>query len=162
SGNLSFLNWLTIAVAIPCLDDGLLRRLAPSRWLAKLDAAVAGARGSLARRVTSRGPPPGGALLSPGPAADPISPGPPLDGSFDPFDLVNTYGAFGSITRERFEIVLEGTADDPASPEARWVEYAFRCKPGDPARHPCWISPYHLRLDWQMWFLAMPGAGMDP
>ena len=74
---------------------------------------------------------------------------------------MNTYGAFGSVTRQRFEIVLEGTADDPASPAARWVEYEFPCKPGAPSRRPCWISPYHERLDWQMWFLAMPGAGTD-
>jgi hypothetical protein len=58
--------------------------------------------------------------------------------------------------------VLEGTADDPASPAASWVEYDFECKPGTPSRRPCWISPYHYRLDWQMWFLAMPGAPMDP
>jgi hypothetical protein len=75
---------------------------------------------------------------------------------------VNTYGAFGSVTRERFEIVLEGTADDPADPDARWVEIEFRCKPSAVTRRPCWVTPYHLRLDWQMWFLAMPGAGMDP
>src|SRR5436189_6159190 len=30
--------------------------------------------------------------------------------SFDPFHLVNTYGAFGSVTKERYEIVIEGTA----------------------------------------------------
>jgi hypothetical protein len=27
--------------------------------------------------------------------------------------------------------------------------------PGDPARRPCLVSPYHYRLDWQLWFLAM-------
>ena len=85
-----------------------------------------------------------------------------MNASFDPFDLVNTYGAFGSVGRERYEIVLEGTADDPQSPSARWLEYEFPCKPGRTDRRPCWISPYHYRLDWQMWFLAMPGAGTDP
>jgi hypothetical protein len=84
-----------------------------------------------------------------------------MNTSFDPFDLVNTYGAFGTVGRERYEIVLEGTDDDPADAKARWVEYEFKCKPGDPARRPCWISPYHYRLDWQMWFLAMPGAPTD-
>ena len=34
-----------------------------------------------------------------------------MNASFDPLHLVNTYGAFGSITRERYEIVLEGTDD---------------------------------------------------
>jgi hypothetical protein len=91
------------------------------------------------------------------PALNMLSPGQVMNTSYDPFDLVNSYGAFGSVGRERYEIVLEGTADpDPAA--ARWTEYEFKCKPGDPRRRPCWISPYHYRLDWQMWFAAMPGA----
>jgi hypothetical protein len=85
-----------------------------------------------------------------------------MNASFDPFDLVNTYGAFGSVGRERFEIVLEGTDSDPRGPEAPWQEYEFHCKPGRPERRPCWISPYHDRLDWQMWFEAMPGAAGSP
>jgi hypothetical protein len=84
-----------------------------------------------------------------------------MNTSFDPFELVNTYGAFGSIGRERYEIVLEASDSQHPDDGARWIEYDFRCKPGDPLRRPCWISPYHYRLDWQMWFLAMPGAGTD-
>jgi hypothetical protein len=161
SGNLSFLNWLTIAVAIGCLDDGVLRPLVPAGGRARLDAAVAGARESRARRAVAWTLAAAVALLSIGPATNLVSPRQMMNASFDPFDLVNTYGAFGSVTRQRFEIVLEGTADDPTSPGAQWVEYEFRCKPGAPSRRPCWISPYHERLDWQMWFLAMPGAGTD-
>ena len=38
-----------------------------------------------------------------------------MNASFNPLRLVNTYGAFGSITRERYEIIIEGTDDaDPA------------------------------------------------
>ncbi len=136
SGNLSFLNWLTIAVAIGCLDDGVLRPLVPARGLARLDAALAGARESRGQRVVGWALAAGVALLSVGPATNLISPSQMMNASFDPFDLVNTYGAFGSVTRQRFEIVLEGTADDPASPAARWVEYEFRCKPGAPSRPP--------------------------
>jgi hypothetical protein len=101
------------------------------------------------------------AVLSLNPVGNMLSPGQMMNTSFDPFDLVNTYGAFGSIGRERFEVVLEGTDGDPGDPGARWLEYELKCKPGDPARRPCWISPYHYRLDWQMWFLAMPGAPTD-
>jgi hypothetical protein len=75
---------------------------------------------------------------------------------------VNTYGAFGSIGRERNEIVLEGTDASRPDGDAKWEEYEFKCKPGNPRRRPCWISPYHHRLDWQMWFAAMPGAGTEP
>jgi hypothetical protein len=32
-----------------------------------------------------------------------------MNSSFDPLDLVNTYGAFGTVGRERDEIVFEGT-----------------------------------------------------
>ena len=31
-------------------------------------------------------------------------------------------------------------------------------KPGDPSRRPPQVAPYHLRLDWLMWFAALsPG-----
>src|SRR5262245_16645947 len=43
SGNLSFLNWLTIAVAVCCFDDGALMRVAPASargWLAPQLAAA--------------------------------------------------------------------------------------------------------------------------
>jgi hypothetical protein len=162
SGNLSFLNWLTIAVAIACLDDGLLRPLAPERWLARLDASVSGAREGSAARIARYALAAGVAVLSVSPVLNMLSPHQQMNVAFDPFDLVNSYGAFGRITRERFEIVLEGTPDDPRDPAARWVEYEFACKPGAPSRRPCWISPYHLRLDWQMWFLAMPRSGPEP
>ena len=70
--------------------------------------------------------------------------------SYNPFHIVGTYGAFGSVTRERYEIVLEGSADDAGDD---WKEYGFRAKPGDPHRMPPQVAPYHLRLDWLMWFL---------
>ena len=78
-----------------------------------------------------------------------------MNTSFDPLDLVNTYGAFGSVGRERDEIVLEGTDDPVPGDDADWRAYEFKCKPGDPMRRPCVVSPYHYRLDWLMWFAAM-------
>jgi hypothetical protein len=36
-----------------------------------------------------------------------------------------------------------------------WRDYEFMGKPGDPARRPPQVAPYHLRLDWLMWFEAM-------
>lgn len=59
-----------------------------------------------------------------------------------------------SITRERTEIVVQGTYDHPDSPHAVWHDYEFKCKPGSVTRIPCLISPYHYRLDWLMWFAA--------
>ncbi|XP_039632482.1 lipase maturation factor 1 isoform X2 [Polypterus senegalus] len=78
-----------------------------------------------------------------------------MNTSYNPLRIVNTYGAFGSITKERTEVVLQGTLSlDPSDPSALWEEYEFKCKPGGLARRPCLISPYHYRLDWLMWFAA--------
>lgn len=75
-----------------------------------------------------------------------------MNAAFNPLYLVNAYGAFGSVTKERYEVIVEGTdAEDPDS--GPWREYEFRGKPGDPRRVPRQFAPYHLRLDWLMWFL---------
>jgi len=66
---------------------------------------------------------------------------------------VNTYGAFGSVTKERYEIVIEGTDDPFISDQTHWQEYEFKAKPGNPMRKPPQVAPYHLRLDWLVWFL---------
>ena len=162
SGNLSFLNWLTIAVAVGCFDDRALLRLVPSSWRERLKTRAATDEPAPARRRATYALAAVVTLLSVNPILNMLSPGQVMNTSFDPFDLVNTYGAFGSVGRERYEIELEGTDDDPADVAARWVEYDFKCKPGTVTRRPCWISPYHYRLDWQMWFQDMPGAPMDP
>jgi hypothetical protein len=73
--------------------------------------------------------------------------------SFNRLHFVGTYGAFGQITKERYEIVIEGTEDTGVSES--WKAYEFKGKPGDPKRRPPQIAPYHLRLDWLMWFAAM-------
>jgi len=78
-----------------------------------------------------------------------------MNTSFNRLEIVNTYGAFGSVGRERPEIVFEGTSDPAPDEGAAWRPYEFKCKPGDPFRRPCVISPYHYRLDWLIWFAAM-------
>jgi hypothetical protein len=147
SGNLSWLNWMTIVLAIPTLDD---------RWWSwlplmppPLHATPALHRMAIYALAVSV------VILSVQPALNLLSPNQMMNSSFDPLHLVNTYGAFGSITRTRNEIVIEGT-DDPAPTERTiWREYEFRGKPGDPSRRPPQVAPYHLRLDWLMWFAAM-------
>ena len=78
-----------------------------------------------------------------------------MNASFDPLHLVNTYGAFGSITREREELIIEGTSDSFVSSATEWKEYSFKGKPGDVRRRPPQVTPYHWKIDWQMWFAAM-------
>ena len=85
-----------------------------------------------------------------------------MNTSFNRLDLVNTYGAFGSVGRERREVVFEGTRDEVPGDDTRWQAYEFECKPGDPARRPCVIAPYQYRIDWQIWFAAMSTADRYP
>ncbi|MDF2561045.1 MAG: lipase maturation factor family protein [Microbacterium sp.] len=75
-----------------------------------------------------------------------------MNASFNRWQLANAYGAFGTVTKERIEIVVEGSADEEG---AEWREYEFKGKPGDVRRMPRQFAPYHLRLDWLMWFLPL-------
>jgi hypothetical protein len=78
-----------------------------------------------------------------------------MNAAFNRFSLVNAYGAFGSVTKNRVEIVVEGTLDAVPAPDAEWREYRFKGKPGEADRVPRQWAPYHLRLDWLMWFLPL-------
>ncbi|HLL21901.1 MAG TPA: lipase maturation factor family protein, partial [Kofleriaceae bacterium] len=73
-----------------------------------------------------------------------------MNQSYDRLAIVNTYGAFGSVTMARHELVIEGTLDGET-----WQAYELPCKPGELDRRPCVLGPYHRRLDWLIWFAAM-------
>jgi len=162
SGNLSFLNWLTIAVTIGAFDDRALARVLPRRLRARASSAAGVTPRSRAHLYVVYALCVLVGLLSVQPTLNLLGRRQLMNASFDPLGLVNTYGAFGSVGRKRFEIVLEGTYDDPDAPHAKWLEYEFRCKPGDVARRPCVVSPYHERIDWQMWFAAMSDINRQP
>jgi hypothetical protein len=155
SGNLSFLNWLTIVPALACFDDSALRRVLPRRLVARAERAAATAEPSAAQRLAVGALVVLVAVLSIPPVVNLLSSRQAMNTSFDPLALVNTYGAFGSVGRARPEIVFEGTRDSAIGADTQWREYEFKCKPGDPRRRPCVISPYHYRIDWQIWFAAM-------
>ncbi|OIU87156.1 lipase maturation factor family protein [Microbacterium sp. AR7-10] len=77
-----------------------------------------------------------------------------MNASFSRWQLGNAYGAFGTVTKQRIEYIVEGTTD--ADPDAaEWREYEFKGKPGALRRIPRQFAPYHLRLDWLMWFLPL-------
>ena len=78
-----------------------------------------------------------------------------MNESFNRYRLVHACGAFGPVTKRRREVVIEGTDAREPDAGALWREYDFTVKPGDPMRIPRQFAPYHLRLDWQMWFLAL-------
>jgi hypothetical protein len=148
SGNYAWLNWVTIVVLFSSVSDGALAGVGfatpaplppPPTWFA---VAVIG----LAIVIV---------ILSYRPARNLLSRNQAMNASYDPFRLVNTYGAFGSVTRTRYEVVVEGTDAPVLEPDAEWREYEFKGKPGDPRRMPRQFAPYHLRLDWLMWFLPI-------
>ncbi|MDI5961795.1 lipase maturation factor family protein [Streptantibioticus silvisoli] len=150
SGNFAWLNWLTIVLALPtalagplsgALPDTGARPPAPG-WFEALVIAVTALV----------------AWRSAGPVRNMLSRRQLMNVSFDPLRLVNSYGAFGTVGRVRYEVVVEGTGEREVTAGTRWLEYGFRGKPGDPRRLPRQWAPYHLRLDWMMWFAALsPG-----
>jgi hypothetical protein len=148
TGNFSWLNALTAVLAVSTFSDGVLASFlpitAPSTVLAPVYLWVA--VGAVAAVV---------AILSVRPTINVLSSDQVMNTAFDPLHLVNTYGAFGSITRDRYEVVVEGTRDEEITPDTEWREYTFKGKPTDPERRPPQVAPYHLRLDWQLWFAAM-------
>jgi len=156
SGNFSWLNLITIVLACAALDDTVLGAVLPlgppdglanpARWQQAAVVAVALLVAALSWR----------------PARNLVARRQLMNASFDPLRLVNTYGAFGAITRVRREVVLEGTDDPTPGPATVWSEYQFKAKPGDPRRRPRQVAPYHLRLDWLLWFAAMSPPAAHP
>lgn len=150
SGNLSWLNWLTIVVAMSCFDDGMLSKV----WSRPAALQPLATTHQVAVVVLTAIV----ALLSIRPLLNLFSSEQLMNASFEPLHLVNTYGAFGSISRKRYEVILEGTTDSVVTPASEWKEYQFKAKPGDVARPLPLVAPYHLRLDWLMWFIPLsPG-----
>jgi predicted DCC family thiol-disulfide oxidoreductase YuxK len=75
----------------------------------------------------------------------------------EPFRIVNGYGLFRVMTKDRCEIVVEGSADG-----LQWTPYEFKWKPGHIKRVPGWCAPHQPRLDWQMWFAALETPEQNP
>jgi len=158
SGNLSFLNWLTLLIAFACFDDQAVLRILPERLRTAARARLsllAEAEPTRGRRAVSITLALVVGALSLNPVVNLLSPRQAMNASFDPFNLVNTYGAFGSVSRERYEVIIEGTSAPTLDEYSTWQEYELPCKPGRVTRSPCWITPYHYRLDWQLWFVPL-------
>jgi hypothetical protein len=150
SGNFSWLNWTAVVLGLTVVPDSFWERLGyaagpaptatPLWWVVLCSAVVALV-----------------VVLSWRPVRNLLSHHQAMNASFDVLHLVNTYGAFGSVTRTRYEVVVEGRDG-----EGRWHEYEFKGKPGDVRRRPRQFAPYHLRLDWLMWFAAISPAYSQP
>ncbi|OBH03694.1 lipase maturation factor family protein [Mycobacterium sp. E1747] len=152
SGNFAWLNWVTILLACSAIDDSWFSsHLHPAFpvtpiWFTALVIAFAAAM----------------LFMSYWPARNMLSSRQRMNMSFNSFHLVNTYGAFGSIGRVRREVVIEGTDETHLTEQTVWKEYEFKGKPGAVRRIPRQWAPYHLRLDWLMWFAAISPAYAQP
>jgi hypothetical protein len=150
------LNWLTVVLALTTLSDGVLGHVLPFTAPARLEAwpaFYAPFTWSLVGMTL---------VLSIKPVLNLFSKDQAMNRSYNSIHLINTYGAFGSVSKERMEVVVEGSeAEDRADPSG-WREYEFKGKPGDVRRCPSQVAPYHLRLDWMMWFLQFGAAVSIP
>jgi hypothetical protein len=155
SGNLSFLNWVTIVPALACFDDAFWAKILPRALVVRADRAAAAAVHHRPTWIAGCAIAVVVALLSIQPVLNLLSPGQVMNTSFDRLDLVNTYGAFGSVGRERLNVVFEGTNDTVPDDSADWKSYPYQALPVGLAQRPRQIAPYQPRLDWQMWFAAM-------
>ncbi|WP_436345884.1 lipase maturation factor family protein [Natronorubrum sp. FCH18a] len=157
TGNFAWLNALTIVLAIATFSDGVLEAALP---VSALESVLAVSRpetvatpfyleaGTILVAIVVL-------AMSIRPIENMLSESQTMNTAFDPLHLVNTYGAFGSVTRDRYEVVIEGTTDERIDEETDWEAYRFNGKPTALDRRPPQIAPYHLRLDWQLWFAAM-------
>jgi Lipase maturation factor len=149
SGNFAWLNWVTIVLAFSAIDNSSAATLlslpqapalpGPPLWFAALVIACTALV----------------VVLSFWPVRNLVSRRQRMNLAFNPFHLVNTYGAFGAIGRVRNEVVIEGTDEAEITEQTSWKEYEFKGKPGAVRRLPRQWAPYHLRLDWLMWFAAI-------
>ena len=163
TGNYTFFNWLTMALALVLCDDRAL-------------AAVLPGRGGNASAVLPH-PPPGrlrtavGVPLmlvllvasaatfarQMGGGEAPPALARPLLQRLAPLRSVNGYGLFARMTTVRNEIVIEGSDDGTT-----WLPYEMPWKPGDVTRRPTFVAPHQPRLDWQMWFAALTPYRSNP
>ncbi len=155
SGNFAFLSFLTAVLALTTFPDSILARFIPITVPATLSAHPIFSNTVIVVATIL-------ALLNIRPVLNLISPNQIMNTSYDPLHLVGSYGAFGSITKPRYEVIIEGTTDEVVTDSTKWKEYEFFGKPVKLDKVPAQIAPYHLRLDWLMWFAAFNPQVKDP
>ncbi len=149
SGNFAWLNWLTILLGCSVIDASSAAAVLLIPTQPALAAAPPWFAGLVIVFTVLT------VMLTYYPVRNMISRRQRMNMSFNAFHLINTYGAFGTIGRIRREVVIEGTDEPAVTAKTVWKEYEFKGKPGAVRRLPAQWAPYHLRLDWLMWFAAI-------
>jgi hypothetical protein len=161
SGNFAWLNWMAILLAFAAVSDPVAHAVIPAiplDWHSEAwggGAPAAGSQAPVAWLVVVLFGTVLLLVLSYRPIENLLSHYQLMNAAFNRWQLVNAYGAFGTVTKQRIEIAVEGTLAAEPDDTAEWREYGFRGKPGDVRRIPRQWAPYHLRLDWLMWFLPL-------
>jgi len=156
SGNLSVLNWITIAPALWCLDDSyplykyiFKREIYSELIFNRIRRRMKYLRSIIKLLIFSLI-----IYLSIDPVLNLFSRHQRMNSSFDRLNLVNTYGAFGSVGKIRDEVIISAcnkSTIEQCNHDTAWLEYEFNCKPGRIDQAPCFSAPYHRRLTWQLW-----------
>ena len=164
TGNYCFFNLLTIALCLLLIDDSVI---GTDRRAVRMQITGAPGGGALPDQLRSYVAiaviivtlPINAWLIFTAfkPNADWPRPPVAVYGCLEPFRIVNGYGLFRVMTKDRDEIVIEGSADG-----IDWLPYEFKWKPGDVMRAPGWCAPHQPRLDWQMWFAALGSYRENP
>jgi hypothetical protein len=150
SGNLAWLNWVTLVICIACFDDAFL-----ARWLGRFAFEPPAWKCSSAKTVLLACFTGALAWLSVSPTRNLIDENQAMNTSYDAWHLVNSYGAFGSVGRERYDVIIEATDEPEITEHTHWQPYELKAAPGDVTRRPPILGPYHYHLDWQIWFSGM-------
>lgn len=171
TGNYCFFNLLTIALCLLLIDDSVAASLRRGGIRYPVASTATQRRGYNRRAVTERLSTYGaiGVIIVTLPinawlifsAFKPLSRPPRALASLyerlEAFRIANGYGLFRVMTKDRCEIVLEGSSDG-----IDWLPYEFQWKPGEVKRLPGWCAPHQPRLDWQMWFAALGTPRENP
>jgi hypothetical protein len=156
TGNYCFFNLLTIALCLLLIDDASIGRKYPTavdrRYSNRLSMF-----GAIAVIIVTL--PINAWLIFTALKPEAVWPRPlaAVYGRVEAFRVVNGYGLFRVMTKDRGEIVIEGSADG-----IDWLPYEFKWKPGNVQRAPGWCAPHQPRLDWQMWFAALGTPQQNP
>ncbi len=145
TGNFAFFNLLAMALCVFLLDDDCLARFRLPLRRARTKPAIVAVVAVLILSLSSSEI----VDMFSRHSHEPLSSWARM---LAPFEIVNTYGLFATMTTRRPEIVVQGSNDG-----LNWLDYEFPFKPGDLKQAPRWVAPYQPRLDWQMWFAALTG-----
>lgn len=162
TGNYGFFNWLTIVLCLVLLDDGYFPRTLFDRnfdeyrrsprfgrnrtqfghftfcvLIVLLNLLFAVPKVNLAQYVPDN-------LKT-------------YIGPLQSLRIANSYGLFSVMTKQRPELIIEGSIDG-----SNWQEYHLAYKPNALDHQPKWVAPYQPRLDWQMWFAALGNYQRNP